>query len=118
MNSCLVTQNFTKVPQPSHTLYGSNAVFDCISGGEPTPRVEWQIKLNKLENTVVVDKSYKDKYIILTNGSLYVKQVLIDDEGDYICVSYSPGLIKTVSTSLTVYGMLLLLLLIIIIYPG
>ena len=100
----IVTQNFTTVPSDKHVLFGSATLFNCVSHGAPKPIIEWRIKLNKLERNFTVDRSYKHQYEVLQNGSLLVKSAMIDDEGEYYCVSNSPGLIRDASADLTVFG--------------
>ena len=100
----IVTQNFTTVPSDKHVLFGSATLFNCVSHGAPKPIIEWRIKLNKLERNFTVDRSYKHQYEMLQNGSLLVKSAMIDDEGEYYCVSNSPGLIRDASADLTVFG--------------
>ena len=100
----LVTQNFTTVPSDKHVLFGSAILFNCVSHGAPKPVIEWRIKLKKLDRNFTVDRSYKHQYEVLQNGSLLVKSAMIDDEGEYFCVSKSPGLIRDASADLTVFG--------------
>ena len=99
-----MTQNFTTVPSNKHVLFGSATLFNCVSHGAPKPVIQWRIKLNKLDRNFTVDRSYKHQYKVLQNDSLLVKSAMIDDEGEYFCVSNSPGLIRDASADLTVFG--------------
>ncbi|XP_057293625.1 uncharacterized protein LOC130622207 [Hydractinia symbiolongicarpus] len=103
MLTVYVTQNFTTVPTAAHVLYGNNAIFSCILEGDPKPRVGWSVRLNKYNDILSIDESMQYKYEIMNNGSLLVKNVTIDDKGDVLCYSYSPGLIRNVKAPLTVY---------------
>ena len=103
----LVTQNFRIKPVDQKVLFASTVVFNCVSEGQPKPQTSWQISLKTSNKTFAVNKTTKidDKHEMLDNGSLVLRNVSDKSEGTYTCISESPGLIRTTSGLLTIYGM-------------
>ena len=75
-----------------------------MSEGRPPPEVTWKMALNSVRGLIPVEKSLEHQYEVLYDNSLHVKQVTFSDEGKYICISKSPGLLVNRSASLTVFG--------------
>lgn len=101
-----VTQSFDMVPLDKDVLYGSNHSLKCLSTGIPQPFTEWKFKPkneNKLLNisellsqNIFFDKQEKEV--------LHIVNARLQESGEYICMSYSPGLIVNVSAAINVYG--------------
>lgn len=101
-----MTQKFTVMPESRHILFGKSTIFHCVSEGNPNPTIKWIINLKDIDGLVTVDTSLRHQYEILEDNSLYVKAVTFTDEGSFICVSESPGLVVNKSALLTVFGKL------------
>ena len=94
------------VPLDKDVLYGSNHSLKCLSTGIPQPFTEWKFKPkneNKLLNisellsqNIFFDKQEKEV--------LHIVNARLQESGQYICMSYSPGLIVNVSAAINVYG--------------
>ncbi|XP_047136896.1 uncharacterized protein LOC100201272 isoform X1 [Hydra vulgaris] len=98
----IVTQKFTYVPTSQISLHGHSVLFDCQSEGIPPPLTSWyfhSLNSNKPEQIVL-----NNRYSILHNNSLLVLNAQDADEGNFICVSTSPGLITNVSAQLYIYS--------------
>ena len=55
------------------------ALLPCNASGVPPPRITWQRGTDLLESG--------PEYAILTNGSLYINQSMLHDNGVYICIA-------------------------------
>lgn len=98
--SVYVTQEFRVAPLPKRTLYGNAAFFNCESIGVPTPKLSWKRKLNQSYSVLITNSN---KYTIFENKTLRISNVNYGDEGEYICVSESPRLLRRAQAPLSVY---------------
>ncbi|XP_012217658.1 tyrosine-protein kinase-like otk [Linepithema humile] len=72
---------FTIQPQnPTEAIEGYPVMLHCAAEGDPTPTIRWDkdSTMNNFDNT---------RFSILVNGSLYIKEVYLSDEGKYGCTA-------------------------------
>ena len=100
ITSDLVTQNFTVKPVSQTLLRGDTALFNCRSEGHPPPKVSWKL-VRPVGPGEIIEKSIFTKY---SNNSLVLQNVQNKDEGQYVCISESPGLKVNVTASLLVHS--------------
>ncbi|XP_051559535.1 matrix-remodeling-associated protein 5-like isoform X1 [Myxocyprinus asiaticus] len=62
-------------------LYGESVSLKCSAKGEPTPLILWFSPTNKVITSV------SGKYIIHTNGTLFIQKVQRFDGGNYVCLA-------------------------------
>ncbi|XP_075908346.1 immunoglobulin superfamily member 10-like, partial [Petromyzon marinus] len=64
--------------------YGEVALLNCVSSGDPQPKVIW-----RLPSKIVIDTLYSpdNRVSVHENGSLSVGTVIEGDAGDYLCVA-------------------------------
>ena len=93
------------VPPDKDVLYGSNHSLKCSSTGVPQPVTEWKFK-PKNENTLLNISEILSKNIFFDKQEevLYIVNGRLQESGEYICMSYSPGLIVNVSALINFYG--------------
>lgn len=85
-------------------LYGSKHSLACSSIGVPTPAIEWKFKPLKSNDIKAVKDIASSSLFIDNDGILQIVNATMKESGDYICISYSPGLIKNVTAKVNVYG--------------
>ena len=98
--SDLVTQNFTVKPVSQTLLRGDTAIFNCRSEGHPVPKVSWKL-IRRVGRGEMIEKPISTEY---SNNSLVLQNVQNKDEGQYVCISESPGLKVDVTASLLVHS--------------
>ncbi|KAK1167556.1 matrix-remodeling-associated protein 5-like [Acipenser oxyrinchus oxyrinchus] len=83
-----------KPPKIEHTggaqksvSYGGNFQVDCVASGLPNPEVTWSLPDGTMiSNTLQSDDSgARSRRYVIGNGTLFLKQVGMRDEGDYTC---------------------------------
>ncbi|KAG7480323.1 immunoglobulin superfamily member 10 [Solea senegalensis] len=70
--------------------YGNDLKVDCKASGEPKPEISWGLPDGTLVNSALqADASNGGgrarRYTIFDNGTLYLNQVGMSEEGDYTC---------------------------------
>ncbi|XP_070813990.1 matrix-remodeling-associated protein 5 [Chaetodon trifascialis] len=71
-------------PQRTDVIYGSKLLLNCVTTGEPEPRIIWRTPSKKL---VDAQYSFDPRIKVFPNGSLTVHPVTNEDSGDYLCVA-------------------------------
>ncbi|XP_041849981.1 immunoglobulin superfamily member 10 [Melanotaenia boesemani] len=71
-------------------LYGNDLKVDCKASGAPKPEISWGLPDGTVVNSALQsDASHRGgrarRYTLFENGTLYVNQVGISEEGDYTC---------------------------------
>ncbi|XP_068079803.1 matrix-remodeling-associated protein 5 [Danio rerio] len=69
-------------------LYGGELKVDCIASGLPNPEVSWSLPDGTMINSVLSsDKNTirAKRYVMFDNGTLYLNEVGMKEEGDYTC---------------------------------
>ncbi|TRZ02357.1 hypothetical protein DNTS_019007 [Danionella cerebrum] len=61
--------------------YGGELKVDCIASGLPNPEITWSLPDGTTVNTTVRNK----RYLMFNNGTLFVNEVGMNEEGDYTC---------------------------------
>lgn len=79
-------------------------MLHCAAEGDPKPTIQWDkdSRMNNLDNP---------RFEVLSNGSLYIKEVYLSDEGKYGCTAGNSGGLKREEVQLNVKGILIVLLL-------
>ncbi|XP_073988787.1 inactive tyrosine-protein kinase 7-like isoform X2 [Rhodnius prolixus] len=94
----VVSPRFTVLPQnPTDVYEGNPVVMDCVAQGDPTPAIHWDKNSN-------MDSFDKNRFQVLENGSLLIREVQITDEGKYGCTAGNVGGLKRYEVSLIVRG--------------
>uniref|UniRef100_H3BVK1 Matrix remodeling associated 5 n=1 Tax=Tetraodon nigroviridis TaxID=99883 RepID=H3BVK1_TETNG len=71
-------------PQRTDVIYGESLLLDCVTTGEPTPRIIWRTPSKKL---VDAQYSFDSRIMVLANGTIAIRSVTEKDSGDYLCVA-------------------------------
>lgn len=94
---CLpVKPYFMKEPQDLTMLAGQTATFHCSVGGDPPPKILWK----KEEGNIPVSRAriqHDDK-------SLEISNIVVEDEGTYVCEAHNNVGQISARASLTVHG--------------
>lgn len=99
----LARPRFTNQHKPSQSVLESkNAQLLCpVSSGFPTPRVEWQRRIQKSFKPI----PESPRFLASLNGSLTILNVTAEDETDYSCIACNPNTYKeSRTTKLNVNG--------------
>lgn len=94
----IVAPKFTVQPQnPTEAIEGYPVMLHCAAEGDPKPTIQWDkdSRMNNLENT---------RFEVLSNGSLFIKEVYLSDEGKYGCTVGNSGGLKREEAQLNVKG--------------
>lgn len=72
-------------------------MLHCAAEGDPKPTIQWDrdSRMNNLNNS---------RFEVLGNGSLYIKEVYMSDEGKYGCTAGNSGGLKREEVQLNVKG--------------
>lgn len=72
-------------------------MLHCAADGDPKPTIHWDkdSRMNNLEDS---------RFEVLKNGSLYIKEVYLSDEGKYGCTAGNSGGLKREEFQLNVKG--------------
>ena len=93
-----VSQKLTIQPQnPIEAIEGYPLTLHCAAVGDSKPIIQWDkdSRKNNLNGS---------RFEFLSNGSLYIKQVFLSDEGKYGCTAGHSGGLKRVEIQLNVKG--------------
>ena len=93
-----VAPKFTIQPQnPTEAIEGYPVMLHCAAEGDPKPTIQWDrdSRMNNLNNS---------RFEVLGNGSLYIKEVYMSDEGKYGCTAGNSGGLKREEVQLNVRG--------------
>jgi len=93
-----VAPKFTVQPQnPTEAIEGYPVMLHCAAEGDPKPTIQWDkdSRMNNLDNP---------RFELLSNGSLYIKEVYLSDEGKYGCTAGNSGGLKREEVQLNVKG--------------
>ena len=95
--SCIVAPKFTVKPEDVSALEGSSVMLYCAADGDPKPAIDWDkdSQMNNLNG---------DRFRVMPNGSLYIKEVYLSDEGKYGCTAGNSGGLIREEVQLTVTG--------------
>ncbi|KAM9486910.1 matrix-remodeling-associated protein 5 [Clarias gariepinus] len=64
-------------------INGENLRLDCLSSGNPTPKLTWTLPRGE----ILTRPQRTGRYIIFDNGTLTVQQASVYDRGTYLCNS-------------------------------
>lgn len=73
-------------------------LLHCAAEGDPKPAIQWDkdSRMNNLNG---------DRFEVMANGSLHIKEVYLSDEGKYGCTAGNSGGLKREEVHLSVRGM-------------
>ncbi|XP_061575460.1 immunoglobulin superfamily member 10 [Cololabis saira] len=79
-----------KLYRKKKVTYGNDLKVDCKASGAPKPEISWGLPDGTMiNNALQSDASHGGgrarRYTLFDNGTLYLNQVGISEEGDYIC---------------------------------
>ncbi|KAK2575159.1 hypothetical protein KPH14_002563 [Odynerus spinipes] len=92
----VIAPKFTIQPQnPTEAIEGYPVMLHCAAEGDPKPTIQWDkdSRMNNLNNP---------RFEVLPNGSLYIKEVYLGDEGKYGCTAGNSGGLKREEVQLNV----------------
>ena len=92
----IIAPKFTIQPQnPTEAIEGYPVMLHCAAEGDPKPTIQWDkdSRMNNLNNS---------RFEVLANGSLYIKEVYLGDEGKYGCTAGNSGGLKREEVQLNV----------------
>ncbi|XP_053989668.1 tyrosine-protein kinase-like otk [Hylaeus anthracinus] len=92
----IIAPKFTVQPQnPTEAIEGYPVMLHCAAEGDPKPTIQWDkdLRMSNLENS---------RFEVLSNGSLYIKEVYLGDEGKYGCMAGNSGGLKREEVQLNV----------------
>ena len=79
-------------------IAGSSAVLDCTSIGNPAPTITWTM------NSAPVISAGESRIQQAPNNSLLISEVLVSDEGSYLCQATNTAGTESATIELVVYG--------------
>ncbi|KAG7201881.1 hypothetical protein KM043_004596 [Ampulex compressa] len=92
----VISPKFTIQPQnPTEAIEGYPVMLHCAAEGDPKPTIQWDkdSRMNNLNSP---------RFEVLANGSLYIKEVYLGDEGKYGCMAGNSGGLKREEVQLNV----------------
>ncbi|XP_036947749.1 matrix-remodeling-associated protein 5 isoform X1 [Acanthopagrus latus] len=70
-------------------VYGGDLKVDCVASGLPNPKISWALPDGTMVNPVKqrhsVNGGRSRRYVVFDNGTLYLNDVGMPEEGDYTC---------------------------------
>ncbi|XP_052421472.1 matrix-remodeling-associated protein 5 [Carassius gibelio] len=69
-------------------LYGGELKVDCIASGFPNPEITWSLPDGTTVNSIPQSDDNRvraKRYVMFDNGTLYLNEVGMEEEGDYTC---------------------------------
>ncbi|KRT79751.1 Immunoglobulin, partial [Oryctes borbonicus] len=94
----VVAPKFSVQPKnPTEAIEGSSVAIDCVVEGDPKPTIQWD-KNSKMND---FDRS---RFIVLENGTLFIKEVHKEDENNYGCTAGSSAGLNRKEVRLVVHG--------------
>ncbi|XP_014204264.1 inactive tyrosine-protein kinase 7-like [Copidosoma floridanum] len=90
-----IAPKFTVRPENLTANEGSAVMLHCAAEGDPKPAIHWDkdSRMNNLNG---------DRFVLVDNGSLFIKEVYLTDEGKYGCTAGNSGGFKRTEMHLTV----------------
>ena len=101
--SVAAVQWFTQIPSDKTIIAGNTVNFVCRTNGIPQPKLIWKFKRGALSKPIKIHNSDQRRQIG-DEGTLTITKLQNTDEGTYLCISKSPGLVRNISATLIVYG--------------
>ncbi|XP_043256636.1 tyrosine-protein kinase-like otk [Colletes gigas] len=92
----IIAPKFTVQPQnPTEAIEGYPVMLHCAAEGDPKPTIQWDkdLRMSNLNNS---------RFEVLSNGSLYITEVYLSDEGKYGCMAGNSGGLKREEVQLNV----------------
>ncbi|XP_020293317.1 tyrosine-protein kinase-like otk, partial [Pseudomyrmex gracilis] len=84
----VVAPKFTKLPDnPTEAIEGYPVMLHCVAEGYPTPTIQWD-KDSRMNDAV------DPRFNIFKNGSFYIAEVHLSDQGKYGCTAGNSGGLK------------------------
>ncbi|TKS80935.1 Immunoglobulin superfamily member 10 [Collichthys lucidus] len=74
-----------KVHGKKQVPYGNDFKVDCKASGAPKPEISWGLPDAALQSDASSGGGRARRYTLFDNGTLYLNQVSISEEGDYTC---------------------------------
>ncbi|XP_016839619.1 inactive tyrosine-protein kinase 7 isoform X2 [Nasonia vitripennis] len=76
----VISPKFTIKPENVTAIEGSSVLLHCAAEGDPKPAIQWDkdSRMNNLNG---------DRFEVMANGSLHIKEVYLSDEGKYGCTA-------------------------------
>lgn len=92
-----VAPKFIVRPENTTAVEGLEIMLSCVAEGDPKPTIQWDknSRMNNLND---------DRFVTYPNGSLYIREVYMSDEGSYGCTAGNSGGLKREELYLTVKG--------------
>lgn len=84
----VVSPKFTIRPSnPTEAVEGYSAILHCEAEGDPKPTIQWDkdSRMNSFNDS---------RFEFMANGSLFIREILLSDEGKYGCTAGNSGGLK------------------------
>ncbi|KAM4559595.1 matrix-remodeling-associated protein 5 [Odontesthes bonariensis] len=76
-------------PSSQEVVYGADLKVDCVASGLPNPEISWALPdgtmVNPIKQRDGVGVGRSRRYVVFDNGTLYLNDVGMPEEGDYTC---------------------------------